>query len=184
MFDELLEKSKNKMLHAIEHFQAELSKLSTGRASLALLDGLKVDYYGTPTPLAQVATLGVPDSSTITIQPWDVSLLKAIEKSIQSSSLGFNPANDGKAILINIPPLTGERRSQIVKILKKYEEECKVSIRNIRRDFNDQIKKLEKEGTPKDDCHKGHEKLQKITDEQINSVHEIAKAKEESILEA
>ena len=184
MINQLLEESKNKMQHAVEHFQGELGKLSTGRASLALLDGVKVDYYDTPTPLDQVATLGIPDSTTITIQPWDVSVLKDIEKSIQTSSLGFNPANDGKSIRITIPPLTGERREQIVKILKKYEEECKVSIRNVRRVFNDQIKKLEKESISKDDCRKAQEKLQKITDQQINTVHEIAKTKETSVLEA
>ncbi|MFQ5673562.1 MAG: ribosome recycling factor [Nitrospinales bacterium] len=183
MIDKLLEESGIMMNHSIEHLKQELGKLSTGRASLALLDGLKVDYYGTPTPLSQVATLGVPDSSTITIQPWESSLLKAIEKAIQSSTLGLNPANDGNVIRLNIPLLTGERREQIIKILKKYEEECKVAIRNVRREFNDKIKKLEKEKVPQDDCRKGQEKLQKITDEHINLVSQIAQAKEASIRE-
>lgn len=183
MIDKLVKESEARMEQAIEHLKGELSKLSTGRASLALLDGLKVDYYGNPAPLSQVATLGVPDSSTITIQPWDASMLKLIEKSIQASSLGLNPANDGKTIRINIPPLTGERRSQIVKILKKYEEECKVSIRNVRREYNDKIKKLEQESVSKDDCHRGQEKLQKITDAQIGVVNQIAQAKETSVQE-
>jgi len=181
MIDKLLEESDTRMNQLIEHLKLELGKLSTGRASLALLDGLKVDYYGTPTLLSQVATLGVPDSSTITIQPWESSLLKSIEKAIQSSMLGLNPANDGSVVRLKIPPLTGERRDQIIKILKKYEEESKVAIRNVRREFNDKIKKLEKEKVPKDDCRKGQEKLQKITDEHINMVNQIAQAKEESI---
>jgi len=181
MIDELVKESSARMEQAIERFKGELGKLSTGRASLVLLDGVRVDYYGNPAPLSQVATLGVPDSSTITIQPWDASMLKLIEKSLRASSLGLNPANDGKTIRLNIPPLTGERRSQIVKILKKYEEECKVSIRNVRREYNDKIKKLEKESVSKDDCHRGQEQLQKITDTQVGVVNQIAQAKEESI---
>lgn len=184
MIDKLLSESEIGMKKAIEHLQSALGKLSTGRASLTLLDGLKVDFYGTPSPLSQVSTMAVPDSSTITIQPWDTSILKAIEKVILISGLGLNPSNDGKVIRLNVPPLTGERRQQIAKVLKKYTEEAKVATRNVRREFNDKIKHLEKESVSKDDCRKGQENLQKITDKYITTIDNMTKAKEQDILEA
>ncbi len=135
---------ERKMKNTLDHLRQELSKLRTGSASGAILEGIKIDYYGNPTPLNQVATLGVPDNQTITIQPYDVSILKDLEKAILSSDLGLTPNNDGKIIRLNIPALTGERRQQLVKIVKKYAEEGKVAIRNVRRDFNDKLKTMEK----------------------------------------
>ena len=183
MIDTFLEQAQEKMQAAINHLHNELGRLRTGRASLALLEGLKVDYYGNATPLSQVANLGIPDSQTITIQPWDMGVLKDVEKCIQSSDLGLNPSNDGKIIRLVIPPLTGERRQQLAKILKKAAEETRVSIRNTRREYNEKMKGLEKESYSKDDCKKGQEKLQKVTDERNAEVDQIAQAKEKDILE-
>jgi len=172
------------MGYSVDHLRAELAKLRTGRASLAILEGIKLDYYGTPTPLSQVATLGVPDSSTITIQPWDVSLLRDIEKAVQTSDLGLNPANDGKLVRLQIPPLTQERRQQIVKVVKKDAEECRVAIRNIRREFNDKIKAGEKKHEiSEDESRKLVDQMQKTTDKFIGDVDRIAHAKEKDILE-
>ena len=183
MVDTFLGQAEKKMKAATDHFQKEISHLRTGRASLALLEGLNVDYYGNATPLSQVANLGLPDSQTITIQPWDVGILKDVEKCIQASDLGLNPSNDGKMVRLTIPPLTGERRQELVKILKKAAEEARVSIRNARREFNEKLKGLEKESYSKDDCKKGQEKLQKITDHQVAEVDQIAQIKEKDILE-
>jgi ribosome recycling factor len=183
MIDDYVEEATTKMKQSITHLQKELGKLRTGQASLALIEDLKVDYYGNPTPIAQVGTLGVPDSQTITIQPWDASVLKDIEKSIQASDLGLTPNNDGKLIRLVVPPLTGERRQQLVKILKKMVEESKVAARNVRRDYNDKIKGLEKESFSKDDCKKGQDKLQEKTDKIIAEMEKIGAAKEKDILD-
>lgn len=183
MIEAYLSEAEEKMQHSVEYLQKELGKLRTGRASLAVLEGLKVDYYGNPTPLAQVATLGVPDSQTISIQPWEASILNDIEKCIQTSDLGLNPSNDGKIIRLSIPSLTGERRQQLVKMVKKIAEESRIAIRNIRREFNDNIKNLEKESYSKDDCKKGQDKLQKVTDQYIEEIEKMAQAKEQDILE-
>lgn len=182
MLEKLLTESESKMKHSIQHFQGELGKLRTGRASLALVEGIRVDYFGKLTPLAQLATLGVPDSSTVTIQPWDTSIMQVIEKAIQTADLGLNPMNDGKVIRLHIPPLTGERRQQLVKILKKSAEDGRVAIRNVRRDFNEKIKHLEKDGLSKDACHKGQDRLQKTTDQYIAEVDKIAQAREKDLL--
>ena len=182
--DELFKESDRKMNASIDHFQAELGKLRTGRASLTLLDGLKVDYYGNPTPLSQVATLAVPDSKTITIQPWDASNIQQIEKVIQASDLGLNPSSDGKLIRLMIPVLTTERRQQLVKSVKKYAEECKVAIRNLRRDFNDKVSVMEKNGDiSKDENHNAHEKIQKLTDTHIQEADKISHTKEKDVME-
>jgi len=174
---------ERKMKNSLGHLRQELSKLRTGRASGAILEGIKIDYYGNPTPLNQVATLGVPDNQTITIQPYDVAILKDLEKAILSSDLGLTPNNDGKIIRLNIPALTGERRQQLVKILKKYTEEGKVAIRNVRRDFNDKLKTMEKNHeVSQDDAKKGLEKLQKITDECIKEAEKLSAAKEKDVL--
>ena len=171
------------MKHSLDHLRQELSKLRTGSANGAILENIKVDYYGTPTPLNQVATLGVPDSQTITVQPYDVSILKDLEKAIFGSDLGLTPNNDGKIIRLNIPPLTGERRQQLVKIVKKYAEEGKVAIRNVRRDFNDKLKTMEKNHeVSEDDAKKGLEKLQKITDECIKEAEKLSETKEKDVL--
>ena len=136
---------KAKMEKSLEALRKELSRVRTGRASLALLDGVRVNYYGVPTPLAQVASLSIPESRTITIQPWDSKMIGEIEKAIQKSDLGLTPLNDGKVVRINIPPLTEERRKELVKVIKRMEEECKVALRNIRRDANEQLKAAKKD---------------------------------------
>ncbi|MBT4259680.1 MAG: ribosome recycling factor [Nitrospina sp.] len=181
--ENLFNDCERKMKSSLDHLRQELSKLRTGSANGAILEGIKIDYFGSPTPLNQVATLGVPDSQTITIQPYDISILKDLEKVILSSDLGLTPNNDGKTIRLNIPPLTGERRQQLVKIVKKYAEEGKVAIRNVRRDFNDKLKNMEKNHeVSEDDGKKGLEKLQRITDTSINEAEKLSETKEKDIL--
>ena len=181
--DNLFKDCERKMNNSLDHLRQELSKLRTGSANGAILEGIKVDYYGTPTPLNQLATLGVPDSQTITIQPYDVSILKDLEKAISGSDLGLTPNNDGHIIRLNIPPLTGERRQQLVKVLKKYTEEGKIAIRNVRRDFNEKLKTMEKDhAISEKKKKKGLEKLQKITDECIKDAEKLSEIKEKDIL--
>lgn len=176
--------AKSRMEKAITDLQHAISTIRTGRASLSLLDGLKVDYYGTPTPVNQVANLHVPEPSLITIQPWDVSQIGAIEKAIRSSDLGLNPANDGKIIRVPVPPLTEERRKEIVKRLHHVAEDHRVALRNIRRDANEQAKKLLKDKTiSEDDERKGLDEIQKMTDGYIAKIDATAKAKEKEILD-
>ncbi|MDZ7830207.1 MAG: ribosome recycling factor [Desulfobacterales bacterium] len=184
MIDEVKEEAKEKMGKSINSLKSELKKIRTGRASLSLLDDIKVEYYGTMTPLNQLATLSVPESRLITIQPWDVSSVNSIEKAILKSNLGLTPSNDGKIIRINIPPLTEERRKDIVKQVNKMCEDYRVAIRNIRRDANDMLKQLKKDGdASEDDVFKAQEDVQKLTDEHINQVDDIYKEKEKEILE-
>lgn len=169
---------------SIDHLKVELSGVRTGRASLILFDNVMVNYYGTPTPLKQIATLSVPESRMITIQPWDVSQLGEIEKAILGSGLGLTPSNDGKIIRIGIPMLTEERRKDLVKLVKKMGEECKVAIRNLRRETNDELKSLQKEGTLSEDAaRKSQDEVQKLTDQNITKVDEILRKKEAEILE-
>lgn len=173
-----------RMETALEHLKRELGSLRTGRASLALLDGVKVDYYGTPTPLKQVANLGVPESRLITVQPWEPSLIKEIEKALQASGLGLTPSNDGKVIRLPIPPLNEERRKDLIKLCKKHGEESKVVLRTIRRDGNEELKRLHKENTlTEDDLRKAETEIQKLTDQYVQKVDQILKKKEEEILE-
>ena len=182
--EKLLKDCETKMDYSLDHLRVELAKLRTGQASLAILEGIKVDYYGTPTPLSQAATLGTPDSSTITIQPWDVTILKDIEKALQASDLGITPNNDGKMVRLHIPPLTQERRQQLVKVSKKYAEECRVAIRNIRREFNDKVKAQEKKHEiSEDESHTYTDKMQKITDSHIGRVDQTVQEKEKDVLE-
>lgn len=184
MITDLIQDAEKKMKGAIDHFHHDLGKLRTGQASVALLEDLKVEYYGNPTPLNQVATLGAPDSQTLTVQPWESSILKDIEKAIQASDLGLTPNNDGQMVRLVIPPLTNERRQQLVKLVKKYSEECKVSIRNVRRDINDKLKKSEKNhDVSEDDCRKGIDDIQKITDTFVGEVDKIAAVKEKDIMD-
>ncbi|MFP4226516.1 MAG: ribosome recycling factor [Desulfobacterales bacterium] len=184
MIDEVKEEAKEKMGKSINSLKSELKKIRTGRASLSLLDDIRVEYYGTMTPLNQLATLSVPESRLITIQPWDVSSVNSIEKAILKSNLGLTPSNDGKIIRINIPPLTEERRKDIVKQVNKTCEDYRVAIRNIRRDANDMLKQLKKDGdASEDDVFKAQEDVQKLTDEHINQVDDIYKEKEKEILE-
>lgn len=177
-------KIADQMEAALEHLKRELASLRTGRASLALLDGVRVDYYGTPTPLKQVANLGVPESRLLTVQPWEPSMIKEIEKAIQASGLGLTPSNDGKLIRIPIPPLTEERRKDLTKLCKKHGEESKVTIRNIRREGNDELKYLHKDGKMTDDeLRKAEAETQKLTDQYVQKIDQILKKKEEEILE-
>ncbi len=184
MIESLFKETKENMDKSVSSLKNELNRLRTGRASLSLLDGVRVDYYGTSTPLNQVASLSVPENRLITIQPWDVSVIKEIEKAIQKSELGLTPSSDGKIIRINIPQLTEQRRKELVKIVSKIAEEHKVALRNIRRDSNELIKTLKKDGDiSEDDAFSAQEKVQKITDDYISSVEEIYKGKEKEILE-
>lgn len=181
--EQLLKDYQAKMGLSLDHLQGELAKLRTGQASLAILEGIKVDFYGTPTPLSQTATLGVPDSTTLTIQPWDVSILKDIEKALQASDLGLTPNSDGKMIRLQIPPLTQERRQQLAKVVKKYGEECRIAIRNIRREFNDKVKAREKNHEiSKDESHEFVDKMQKVTDSQVGLVDKTVQEKEKNVL--
>ncbi len=177
-----LNDAKAAMQKAIEHADNELSKIRAGKASPAMLDGLTVDYYGTPTPLAQVGSVNTPDARTLIIQPWEKSLLGAIEKAIKESNLGLNPQNDGTIIRVNVPPLTEERRRNLVKQLKGEAENGKIAIRNIRKDINDKIKKLKTEGVSDDEMKTGEGEVQKLTDSYIVKVDQMAEAKEKDIM--
>jgi ribosome recycling factor len=184
MIADLTQEAKNKMGHSIDHLHHELGKLRTGQASVALVDDLKVDYYGTPTLLSQVATLGTPDNQTLTIQPWEASILKDIEKAIQSSDIGLTPNNDGKIIRLTIPPLTNERRQQLVKLVKKYSEDSKVAVRNVRREVNDKLKKFEKNHEiSEDENRKATDDVQKMTDKFVAEIDKISQLKEKNMLD-
>lgn len=184
MVDEIFEDLKDRMGKSIESLKREYSRLRTGRASISLLDGIRVSYYDTPTPLNQMASLAVPEPRLIVIQPWDKTAIEDIEKAILKSELGLTPVNDGKIIRISIPPLTEERRKELVKVARKMSEENKVSIRNIRRDANEMLKDLKKEKEiTEDDLFRSQEEVQKATDQFISQVDELCAAKEKEILE-
>lgn len=184
MVDEIFEDLKDRMGKSIESLKREYSRLRTGRASISLLDGIRVSYYDTPTPLNQMASLAVPEPRLIVIQPWDKTAIEDIEKAILKSELGLTPMNDGKVIRISIPPLTEERRKELVKVARKMSEENKVSIRNIRRDANEMLKDLKKEKEiSEDDLFRSQEEVQKATDQFISQVDELCAAKEKEILE-
>ncbi len=184
MIEETYQETRERMGKTITALENELKRIRTGRASTSLLDGIKLDYYGTPTPLNQTATVAVPESRLITIQPWDATIIKDIEKAILKSDLGLTPSNDGKLIRIAIPPLSEERRKELVKQVHKSCEEHKVAVRNIRRDANELIKGFKKDGdVSEDDAFKAQDQVQKITDEFISKIDDVYKAKESEILE-
>ncbi len=184
MIESILQDTKDAMDKSLAALKNEFKRVRTGRASLSILDGIRVDYYGTLTPLAQMASLSVPESRLISIQPWDVSAIRDIEKAILKSDLGLTPSNDGKVIRISIPPLTSDRRKSLVKIIHKMSEEHKVAIRNIRRDSNELVKNLKKDGeVSEDDVFKAQDKIQKITDDYIKKADAIYSEKEKEILE-
>jgi len=184
MIESIFQETKESMGKSVEALKNELKRLRTGRASLAILDGIKVDYYGTLTPLNQMATLAVPESRLITIQPWDASVIKDIEKAILKSDLSLTPSSDGKIVRISIPQLTEDRRKELVKVVHKVCEEHKVSIRNFRRDSNDLMKSMKKEGEiAEDDAFKAQDRIQKITDEHIKLIDDCFTEKEKEILE-
>ena len=184
MIDEIYQKTESKMKTAIESFRSELNRIRTGKASAAILDGIKVNYYGSIVPLNQAANVSVPEARLITIQPWDKSMISEIEKTIQKSDLGLTPMSDGHIIRLPIPSLTEERRLELVKQTKRLGEEIKISIRNSRRDANDEIKKAEKDSdVSEDDSHRGQKKIQELTDKFVNVVDDILKNKEKEIME-
>ncbi|MCL4401574.1 MAG: ribosome recycling factor [Acidobacteria bacterium] len=175
---------KTRMEKAVADLQHEMASIRTGRASLGILDHIRVEYYGTPTPLNQLANLHVPEPSLITIQPWDVSQIGAIERSIRASDLGLNPANDGKVIRLPIPPLTQDRRKELVKRLHHAAEHHRVAIRNVRRDGNEAVKKLVKDKkATEDDEKRAMDEIQKMTDLYMGKVDQAAKTKEKEIME-
>lgn len=184
MIESTLQETKERMGKSISALKNEFKRVRTGRASQSLLDGIRVDYYGTPTPLNQLASVAVPESRLITIQPWDMTVIKDIEKAILKSDLSLTPSNDGKLIRLSIPPLTEERRKELVKVVGKISEDHKIAIRNIRRDTNELLKSLKKDGDiSEDEAFKAQDQVQKITDEQIRRIDDIYLEKEKEILE-
>ena len=180
----LVKDTSARMERSIEAFRKELGKVRTGRASFSLLDGVKVDYYGTLTPLQQVGTLSVPESRLITVTPWDTKMIGPIEKAIQGSGLGLNPSSDGKTVRIPIPPLTEERRRELAKVVRKMAEDARVAVRNVRREAIEKLKDREKKKEISEDVVKrGQERVQKETDAHVKKIDEILKSKEQEILE-
>jgi ribosome recycling factor len=184
MLNDIYEDTRERMQKALESLEKDFKRLRTGRASISLLDGIKLDYYGSPTPLNQLATLTVPEPRTIMIQPWDNTIIGEVEKAILKSELGLTPMNDGKIIRINVPPLTEERRRDLVKVIKKNAEEAKVAVRNIRRDSNEMVKDLKKDKEiSEDEQFRGQDEIQKITDEYIKNIDSVYSNKEKEVLE-
>ena len=184
MIESIYQETRESMDKSIDSLKNEFKRVRTGRASPSLLDGIRVEYYGTMTPLNQMASLSAPESRLITIQPWDVSVIKDIEKAILKSDLGLTPSNDGKLIRISIPPLTEEGRKQLVKVIYKKSEEHRVAVRNIRRDSNDLLKGLKKDSEiSEDDAFRAQDQVQKITDKYIKLIDDVCKEKEKEILE-
>jgi ribosome recycling factor len=184
MVDEVFAETKSAMQKAIDAFQHEIAMIRTGQASASVLEGIRVEYYGSQVPLNQVATVSIPEPRMITIQPWDKTAIPPIEKAIQISSLGLTPSNDGTLIRLPVPQLTEERRTELVKIVRGMGEECKVSIRNARRDANEMLKDGQKEGeVPEDDAKKGHDRIQKMTDEFVDKIEQLLATKEADIME-
>src|SRR5947207_8352357 len=176
--------ARTRMEKAVGDLLHDMASIRTGRASIGILDNIRVDYYGTPTPLNQLGNLHVPEPSMITVQPWDVSQIRAIEKAIRAGNLGLNPSNDGKLIRIPIPPLTEDRRKDLVKQLHGVAEDHRVAIRNIRRDGNEAVKKLLKDKSiTEDDDRRAHDEIQKMTNDYMGKLDQAAKAKEKEILE-
>ncbi len=184
MVDDVLSDAEASMQKAVERFKGELAKVRTGRANLSLLDNVKIDYYGTPTPLNQVASLTVADARLITIKPWEKNMLPIIEKTIRSSDLGLNPVADSELVRLPIPPLTHERRKELAKMIKKMTEEARIAIRSGRRDANDMLKDAEKEKEiSEDECKSAQKKVQDVTDKYVGVVDGIGAKKELEILE-
>lgn len=184
MDDALAKELKDQMEQSVKALQKNLNGIRTGRASISLFDGIRVDYYGTLTPLNQIATISTPESRLITIQPWDTNIIGAIEKAIQRSELGLNPMNDGKIIRISIPSLSEERRKDLVKVVKKMIEDYKVEIRNHRRNINEKLKQMKKDkDISEDDYFKHHEEIQKITNDYVTQCDKIFTDKEKEIIE-
>ncbi len=178
----IVENARVLMDKAIAHLEAELQKVRAGKATPAMLDGVLVDYYGSKVPLSNTASVNTQDARTIVIQPWEKSMLTPIEKAIQVANLGFNPQNDGVIIRIMVPPLTEERRKQLTKTAKGLGEEAKVGIRNLRKEANEQIKKLQKDGLPEDEAKSGESRIQVLTDTNVTKVDKHVEQKEKEIM--
>lgn len=184
MVEDVYNDAKSRMRDTIEHYKRQFSTVRTGRASPGLVENIRIDYYGTPTPLKQVAKIAIPEPNLIVIQPWDANALNGIEKAIQLADIGMVPNSDGKIIRLNVPALTEERRLSLVKMVKKMTEEGRVAIRNIRRDANDMLKSfLKDKDISEDDAHEGHDRIQKLTDEFIEKIDEVGEAKEKELME-
>ena len=184
MLEDIYKDVRRRMEKAVENLREELAKIRTGKATTALLDGIKVEYYGSMVPLKQVANIGTPDIHLITIQPWEKNMLKEIEKAILKSELGLVPTNDGNIIRVPIPKLTEERRIELVKLVKKFGEDSKIAVRNVRRDGNDKVKKMEKNSEiTEDEMRKALDKIQEITDEYVEKIDKVVKVKEQEIIE-
>jgi ribosome recycling factor len=181
--DELIQDAQKRMGSSVEHTRTEFNTVRTGRASAALLDRVQIDYYGQQTPLKQLATINVPEPRMLTIQPFDPSSIKSIEKAIQESDLGLTPSNDGKLIRLPMPQPTEERRRELVKVVRRIAEEGKVAVRNVRRDAVQHLKELTKGDVGKDDEHRAEDRVQKLTDEHTKSIDELLKHKEAEIME-
>ena len=184
MYEDVIAESKEAMTRAVDALKREMSKVRTGRASISLLDDVRVDYYGTPTPLNQVGTLAVPEARLITIQPWEKQLIPDIEKAILKSDLGLNPASDGQIIRIAIPALTEERRKEMTKVIRRMGEDAKIAVRNARRDANENLKMLEKEKEiTEDDLKRGEKQVQEVTDSYTVNIDEVVATKEKEVME-
>lgn len=184
MIKDVISDAEGKMKKAIEVLRQDYASLRAGRATPALLDKISVDYYGTPTPINQLANISVPEPRSLVIQPWDKSVMPAVEKAIQKSDLGLTPNNDGTVIRLTIPQLTQERRTEMVKVVKKKAEDARVAIRNIRRDANDHLKDLEKKHEiSEDDFKRGQDEVQKLTDKSIKDVDQVLEHKEQEVME-
>ena len=184
MIKQVYSQAERDMRKSVETVAREFGGVRTGRASTGLLDSIRVEYYGTPTPLGQVATLATPEPRLITVQPWDPTLVPAIEKAILKSDLGITPASDGKVIRLAMPPLTEQRRKELVKVVRKLAEDGRVAVRNIRRDANDRLKMLEKDKTiSEDDLRKGLDQVQALTNQVIKEIDDLLSKKEKEILE-
>jgi ribosome recycling factor len=182
--DEIFESAESHMKKSIEIVEEELAGVRTGKASASLLDSIKVDYYGSPVPLKQIANIGVPDAKLITVQPWEKPMVGEVVKAIQQSNLGLNPQSDGNLIRIPLPALTEDRRHELVKSVKGMVEEGRVAVRNVRRDANDHLKKLEKDHViSEDDYHRFHKEIQELTDDSIKELDKVAESKEKEILD-
>jgi len=184
MQQEILARTEERMKKGVEHTQQELNAIRTGRASATLLDGVRVDYYGTPTPLHQVAAVSTPEPQLLVVQPWDKTIAGAIVKAIQRADLGLNPSNDGNLVRIPVPPLNEERRKELTRVAARLAEEGKVAIRNIRRDANDELKKREKAGEiPEDGSRRTQAEVQKVTDRFVKHLDDILERKSREIME-
>ena len=179
---EIIKQCEDKMMKTVESLKKEFTKIRTGKANPSVLNGIMVEYYGSPMPINQIASVSAPEPQMIVIKPYDKSILKDIEKAVQVANLGFNPQNDGDLVRILVPKLTEQTRKELVKESKKYAENCKVAIRNIRREQMEALKKLEKDGVSEDEVKRASDKVQKVTDDFITKVDQLAKAKESDIM--